>query len=106
MLKKFVGGFALLAFTFSFSIPGFIGPKPVNADPDLVYYYRTRVTKIGRLGTVCTTYTVDETEEWTTTSHTVNDPQPNGTHWHPVSGNTPSNRFHRERTESVGYRCR
>ena len=106
MLKKSIGGFALLAFILTFASPGLIGPKPANADPDLVYYYRTRVTKIGRLGIVCTIYTVDETEKWTTTSHTVDDPQPDGTHWHPIGGNTPDNRLSRERTYHVGTRCR
>ena len=107
MLKKFVGGFAFLVFTFSFSIPGFIGPEPANADPDLVYYYRTRVKIIGRFGIVCSTYTKNEKEEWTTTSHSVEDSrQPNGTHLHPVNGNTPSNRIHRERTIHAWTRCR
>lgn len=107
MLKKSIGGFALLAFILTFASPGLVGPKPANADPDLVYYYRTRVTIMGRLGIVCSIITKNETERWTTTSHSVEDSrQPNGTHWHPINGNSPSNRLHRERTQYVGTRCR
>lgn len=106
MLKKFVGGFAFLVFTFSFSIPGFIEPEPANADPDLIYYYRTRLIIKGRGGVVCGVYTVNETETWTTTSHSIEHSRElDGTHRHPVSGNTPSNRIPRERTEYIWGRC-
>ena len=109
MLKKSVGGLAFLAFVFTFMSPSLIVPKPANADPDLVYYYRTRVTKIGRLGIVCTTVTVDETVAYTTTSHSVDDQRfENGRylHSHSVDGNSSSNRIPRERTEYVTARCR
>ena len=109
MLKQSVGALAFLAFVFTFISPSLIGPKPADATPDLVYYYRTRVTKIGRLGIVCTIYTVDEKEEYTTSSHSVDSNSLEDgryLHNHSVGGNSPSNRISREREERVGYRCR
>ena len=107
MLKRSIGGFAFLVFIFTFASPGLVGPKPANADPDLIHYYRTRVTIMGRLGIVCSIITKNETKRWTTTSHSVEDSrQPDGTHWHPINGNSPSNRIPRERTIYAGTRCR
>ena len=68
MLKNSLGILALLALIFAFIISSLLGPKPVNADPDI-----TRVRKSECLATVYPLVRVDEKAADMTTTHSVSE---------------------------------